>query len=266
MIEWEHTYEGELPYIFVSYAHADREVVSCLTRGLDRQGFRVWLDAGIQHGAPWQEHIAQRIAGCSCMLVFLSPAAAASRNCCSEISYAFSLDKPMLVVYLEDTILSPGLQMQLGTIQAMRRSQYSNDSQLLAALCAESMLQSCVDTDAAAMEKEMEALDPWITALGSLLGSLEGSPAVIDPQRMAEFREAYHILQSIAEENGALLTYQLHEPLKSMGSITLQGADLTFEKPALLAQALVLADSVEVYPLTDGNVRAELTFHRLARY
>lgn len=261
----EHTYEGDLPYIFISYAHDDQAAVTYLTRGLDRQGFRLWFDAGIQHGIQWQEYIARKIAGCACMILFLSPAAAASRHCKSEIAYAFSLDKPMLVVYLEDTQLSPGLQMQLSFIQAMFRKHYDNASLLLDALCAEPMLQPCLDTKADAMEKEASMQDSFILALGHAISAQDSKPAIVDLHRIAQFQEAYHILEALAAHSGACLTYELNTPYKSMGSISLRSADLIFDAPAALAKAAGLASVVEVYPRTDDTIEMVFSFHGLTR-
>ena len=43
-------YQGSDPYIFVSYAHADRdEVFECIGR-LHKDGFRIWSDEGITPG------------------------------------------------------------------------------------------------------------------------------------------------------------------------------------------------------------------------
>ncbi len=61
----EHTYEGDLPYIFISYTYNGQAAVTYLTRGLDRQGFRLWFDAGIQRSIQWQEYIARKAAGCA---------------------------------------------------------------------------------------------------------------------------------------------------------------------------------------------------------
>ena len=40
-------YIGEKPYIFVSYAHKDSEVVMRAIALLQQSGFRVWYDEGI---------------------------------------------------------------------------------------------------------------------------------------------------------------------------------------------------------------------------
>lgn len=40
-------YEGDLPYIFVSYAHKDSREVFDLLEKLSAHGYRIWYDGGI---------------------------------------------------------------------------------------------------------------------------------------------------------------------------------------------------------------------------
>lgn len=258
-------YNGSEPFIFVSYAHQDRDIVAPLVRGLQRQGFRVWFDVGIEHGSLWAEALAQKLTSCHCILFFLSPDSAVSHHCRNEISFATSHGKRILTVYLRECTLSSGLEFQLGCIQALRRSDFHNDTLLLEALCREPLLKPCLDSDDAAAEKELAEFDPFIIALGNVIQACESRQCIVNPQRLQEFQEAYRILETIAEENGALLTYKLHEPFKSMGSISLQGADLVFENPEALAKAISLASNMEVYPLTDGTIRMGFAFHGLTQ-
>ena len=51
-------YEGTLPYLFVSYAHANDAAVLEIISTLQARGFRVWYDEGIEAGSEWPESIA----------------------------------------------------------------------------------------------------------------------------------------------------------------------------------------------------------------
>ncbi len=46
-------YKGDEPYIFVSYAHADDEIVYPEIQWLHDQGFNIWYDDGIDPGSTW---------------------------------------------------------------------------------------------------------------------------------------------------------------------------------------------------------------------
>ena len=46
-------YEGDEPYLFLSYSHKDSEKAGKIIRVLKKNGFRVWYDEGITPGAEW---------------------------------------------------------------------------------------------------------------------------------------------------------------------------------------------------------------------
>ena len=112
-------YKGESPYIFVSYAHKNSEVVFSHITRLHNEGFRIWYDEGIDPGADWSDEIASALAGAAVFLVFISDAAVASHNVRKEIVFAIDQRKYMLCVHIEETELPYGLKMQLGNIQAL---------------------------------------------------------------------------------------------------------------------------------------------------
>ena len=51
-------YEGQQPYLFISYAHADAPAVMAVVRDMYARGYRVWYDEGIEAGSEWPEYIA----------------------------------------------------------------------------------------------------------------------------------------------------------------------------------------------------------------
>ena len=58
------TYEGNEPYVFVSYSHKDSDRVQPLIQELKERGFRIWYDAEIEAGSEWPEYIARRLLNC----------------------------------------------------------------------------------------------------------------------------------------------------------------------------------------------------------
>ena len=136
-------YEGTENYIFVSYAHADSDRVMPIIEALDKEGFRIWYDSGIEAGAEWAENLDRHLDTCYGMIVFITPASVASRNCRSEIGVALNLNKEILVVYLEETELMYGLRYQLASIQAIHRNKFDSDNSFIDALSRAGILQSC---------------------------------------------------------------------------------------------------------------------------
>jgi hypothetical protein len=112
-------YAGPEPFIFVSYAHEDNAVVYPEITRLHQAGYRVWYDEGIDAGSDWPDEIAKALDRCSFFLVFISPKSVESQNVRNEINYAINHHKPIIAVHLEETVLSKGLELRMGDIQAV---------------------------------------------------------------------------------------------------------------------------------------------------
>lgn len=94
-------YEGNRPFLFVSYAHRQSEAVINTIRILHDQGYRLWYDEGIPAGSDWPACIANHMRDCEKVLFFLSARAMESPNCYSEMCTAARLHKKILVIRLE---------------------------------------------------------------------------------------------------------------------------------------------------------------------
>lgn len=120
-------YEGTQPYIFVSYAHKNDAAVLEIIGTLQSRGFRVWYDEGIEAGSEWPESIASHLERAQLVLAFLSPAYLCSDNCRKEMHYALTKKKPVINVFLEQTELSPGMEMQIGNLFALMKYTYPSE-------------------------------------------------------------------------------------------------------------------------------------------
>ena len=114
-------YKGNDPYIFVSYAHKDSEIVFPELQELKQNGYRVWYDEGIDPGNEWPEEVAKALSKASMFLVFISNNAVASQNVRNEINFAINNRKSFLAVYLFQSELPIGLQLRMGDIQAIMK-------------------------------------------------------------------------------------------------------------------------------------------------
>lgn len=107
-------YQGDAQYIFISYAHKDAERVLPLISKMQRDGFRVWYDEGITPGDEWDDNIAAHLVNSSFFLGFLSRNYLDSENCKDELYYAFDLNKPQVIVYLESVDLPQRMELRMG--------------------------------------------------------------------------------------------------------------------------------------------------------
>ena len=95
-------YEGTRPFLFISYAHKQSDLVVNTIRILHEKGYRLWYDEGIPAGSDWPANIAQHMQDCEKVVFFLSARAMESNNCYSEMRTASREGKPILIVRLED--------------------------------------------------------------------------------------------------------------------------------------------------------------------
>jgi len=114
-------YNGDEPFLFVSYAHTDKLQVYPIIDYLDKSGFNVWYDEGISASEEWMKTIVENINKCTAFLVFITPHIIDSRFVRREISYALNKNKQFFSVYLKDTKLPDELDFEISRIQSMKK-------------------------------------------------------------------------------------------------------------------------------------------------
>jgi hypothetical protein len=102
------------PYVFVCYAHDEREIVLEQIAWLRSQGFEVWFDEAIEAGNRWSEDLARAVDGCAAFLYFLSPRSTSSRYCLDEVHFALECGRPIVPVEIAPVTLTPGLKLSIG--------------------------------------------------------------------------------------------------------------------------------------------------------
>ncbi len=97
----------DAPYVFISYASADRERVLPLVDRLEQAGITTWIDReGIHGGANYAQVITEAIKGSTVLLVMCSAASLASRNVRQELALGWRFEKPYLPLLLEQVTVS----------------------------------------------------------------------------------------------------------------------------------------------------------------
>lgn len=185
-------YEGEKPYIFVSYSHRDIEKVVTLIRQLQSLGFRVWYDSGVPAGADWPEEIASHLKNSGCVLSLLSPSSVRSLHFKEEFNYAKHLEKNILVVYLEECDLTPGIEMRVVSQQCIKCELCEDDDDLLAEIARAKILQPCRG-EAELTDTEVSVPDPAPASPKpkTKIESLRDQAEKGSPQAQAELGWAY---------------------------------------------------------------------------
>ncbi len=92
----------DVPYVFISYASADRERALAVVAALQRAGVTVWIDqSGIPGGALYGAEIAAGIEQAAAMILLCTPVSLASRNVRQEILLGWKFQKSYLPLLLE---------------------------------------------------------------------------------------------------------------------------------------------------------------------
>jgi TolB-like protein len=120
----EPSYAGDQPFLFVSYAHADSELVYPEMRWLQEAGFRLWYDEGIHVGSVWRKAIADALTATAGMLFVATKSSVESDHCLKELSFALDEGKPVFVVQLDDTKLPGLLRLSLADRQMLNRASF----------------------------------------------------------------------------------------------------------------------------------------------
>ena len=126
-VELYPAYDGNDPYMFVSYAHRDAAIVFPELRNFQDQGYNVWYDEGIAPGNEWPEEIANALENSSLFVVFITPNSAVSKNVKNEIYHALHLKIPFIAIHLQETYLEGGLALSLQYMQAILKYNMSEE-------------------------------------------------------------------------------------------------------------------------------------------
>jgi hypothetical protein len=114
-------YQGNEPFLFVSYTHKDKAEVYPIINELNKKGINLWYDEGIPLTTDWGDILGEQIINCSLFLSFISPHVNESDNTQKEIKYASLKKKPTISIHLCRTELSPGIEMILQDIQGIMK-------------------------------------------------------------------------------------------------------------------------------------------------
>lgn len=188
-------YIGEKPYIFVSYAHKDSEVVMRAIALLQQSGFRVWYDEGIDPGSEWPDTIEKYLERSSYFIGFISANALDSNYCKCELHTAFNERKKMLIVYLENIKLESGLKMQLSSRQAIHWYKYESENAFFKKLLTAPGLNDCRES-----ENNVKTINASTAAQANSNTAVELHPAAAEQNNSVEIAAKHNSNEAQAAE------------------------------------------------------------------
>lgn len=138
-----YAYNGEEPYIFISYSHRDQDLVYPIIAQMQKDGYRVWFDEGICPGTVWDDTIANCIDKCWYFIAFMSKNYLNSGNCMDELEFARDRTRRRVLVYLEEVVLPGGVAMRTNRIQSIFKYRYKSEPEFFRKLYLSEEMQNC---------------------------------------------------------------------------------------------------------------------------
>lgn len=102
---------------FISYSHEDAKLVLDILSILRLNGCKFWYDKHLSVTSEYTQEIAERIAACSIFLAFFSADYKTSKYCNNEWDYAERQGCKIVMIRLDNTPLSKGMDMKAGRFQ-----------------------------------------------------------------------------------------------------------------------------------------------------
>ena len=86
-----------------------------------------------------------------------------------------------------------------------------------------------------------------------------------DKARICQMLYSYLALRHITKGRNVKVKYELFEPSKNMGYISLTGRKIDYQNSKVFKTVTALATNFEAYPKTNGTVQLNFTFHKLRK-
>jgi tetratricopeptide (TPR) repeat protein len=106
-------------HLFISYAHADRDVALKISKALKKSGIEVWIDKSIVGGQVWTSDITRAIRTARAILLVASSRSLTRPIVKKEIFYAVDENKPIVPVFIEEAKIPDDLKLHLSGLHFM---------------------------------------------------------------------------------------------------------------------------------------------------
>ena len=113
-------YEGNEPYVFISYCREDVELCNQILKFLAENGIRVWYDNAIHVGDMWPDVIASHLKKSSACILIMTDGFVRSINCNKELVFSYKHKIPTVPILLDGTNVSPGMDLMISAAQYIK--------------------------------------------------------------------------------------------------------------------------------------------------
>lgn len=109
------------------------------------------------------------------------------------------------------------------------------------------------------------AFESLISTMGKKAVESDNKTSIVVPNKIEQVLYTYKLLKYVTKGTDAQVTYELYQPYKSMGSVSVTGSNINFTNTEWFIKAAELASNVDIYPKTNGKVTVDFTFHGLTK-
>jgi hypothetical protein len=125
-------YEGNEPYVFISYCQQDKELCDELVTALNANNIRVWFDNAVHIGDMWPDVIAEHLKGCEVCILLITNNFVGSTNCNNELTFSTTNNIPAIPLMANGTNISIGMKLMLAARKYINFDQTLPIEELLA--------------------------------------------------------------------------------------------------------------------------------------
>lgn len=129
------------PFMFISYKHADKEIVYPIIKRFNDEGFNVWYDDGLQYGEDYDDLIDLKITESSLFVICITKrvidgAYDSKEYMKKELAVAIDTETKILPIFLDDVSLEGKYRIHLKSLHSILRHKHENEDEFI---------EECVD-------------------------------------------------------------------------------------------------------------------------
>lgn len=116
------------------------------------------------------------------------------------------------------------------------------------------------------MPEEGEDDDKWLLDIFREAARRdEGNVYVCVPEQLRRVERALKAVHRVFKDQEVKVSCKLHDPTLDWGAITIEGVSMSFTSMIPVAQLLLITDSIDIWPKTNGTVEVVLGYKGLVK-
>lgn len=115
-------------------------------------------------------------------------------------------------------------------------------------------------------DDDFDGLDFLISFMQEECADGRNNLTVVNKTRMEQMQFCYKMLQRIFAGQDVLVTQEVEEDFRTMGSISVEGESLSFAEDKWFTRIAGFADNLEIFPFANNRVGIGLMFYNITSY